>query len=341
MERVSRDSIGPKAFAGKRGAQAVPAGWGRERGNMGGSPFLQKVSPPRFFIPQSSPSKHPSPRQCPPGSCRPPQPDRGVRRRSRQWARQLPRSGAGAVKRPCRSLETYRIMLTLPSSTGAAMQATPEGVFGADVVHELAHGLDVAGVEFRGKHLHAVDLHDLGHEIPALPGRGLRGGLFQILAEPAGFLSRRPSSLATSPPGCVLSMAASWCSSSLMARACLRAFQPVAASMRRVPAAMPLSDRMTKLPAWPVLCRCVPPQSSRRTRCNPGLPMVTTRTVSPYFSPNRRHSAHVDGGLLAHELGGQRVVGHDRGVHVAFHGGQLFRGHGRDVREVEAQCDPA
>lgn len=47
-----------------------------------------------------------------------------------------------------------------------------------------------------------------------------------------------------------------------------------------------------------------------------------------------RHSAHVDGGLLAHELGGQRVVGHDRGVHVAFHGGQLFRGHGRDVREV-------
>ena len=51
-----------------------------------------------------------------------------------------------------------------------------------------------------------------------------------------------------------------------------------------------------------------------------------------------RHSAHVDGGLLAHELGGQRVVGHDRGVHVAFHGGQLFRGHGRDVREVEAQA---
>ena len=51
-----------------------------------------------------------------------------------------------------------------------------------------------------------------------------------------------------------------------------------------------------------------------------------------------RHGAHVDGGLLAHELGGQRVVGHDRGVHVALHGGQLLRGHGRDVREVEAQA---
>ena len=91
MERVSRDSIGPKAFAGKRGAQAVPAGLGKGKGKHGGAPpFSRKFAPPRFFIPQSSPSKHPSPRQCPPGSCRRPEPDRGVRRRNRRWARQLP-----------------------------------------------------------------------------------------------------------------------------------------------------------------------------------------------------------------------------------------------------------
>ena len=73
------------------GVEPCACRFGKGKGETwGGSPFLQKVSPPRFFIPQSSPSKHPSPRQCPPGSCRRPEPDRGVRRRNRQWARQLP-----------------------------------------------------------------------------------------------------------------------------------------------------------------------------------------------------------------------------------------------------------
>ena len=42
-----------------------------------------------------------------------------------------------------------------------------------------------------------------------------------------------------------------------------------------------VSCRMRKGPTSPVCARCVPPQSSREKSS-----MLTTRTVSPYFSPN-------------------------------------------------------
>ena len=79
-----------KSFAGKRGAQAVPAGLGKGKGKHGGAPpFSRKFPLPDFYSPIFA-FKHPSPRQCPPGSCLRPEPDRGVRRRNRRWARQLP-----------------------------------------------------------------------------------------------------------------------------------------------------------------------------------------------------------------------------------------------------------
>ena len=53
------------------------------------------------------------------------------------------------------------------------------------------------------------------------------------------------------------------------------------ASMRRTPAATPLSATMTKRPMSPVARTCVPPHSST---LKPGID--TTRTRSPYFSPN-------------------------------------------------------
>ena len=52
--------------------------------------------------------------------------------------------------------------------------------------------------------------------------------------------------------------------------------------MRRTPAAMPDSPVTRIRPMSPVRCTCVPPQSS--TEKPP--PIVSTRTSSPYFSPN-------------------------------------------------------
>ncbi|MCY1532495.1 hypothetical protein D9M68_677750 [compost metagenome] len=59
-----------------------------------------------------------------------------------------------------------------------------------------------------------------------------------------------------------------------------RALSPVMASMRRTPAATPPSETILNRPISPVRPTCVPPQSSREK------PMSSTRTVSPYFSPN-------------------------------------------------------
>ena len=76
------------------------------------------------------------------------------------------------------------------------------------------------------------------------------------------------SSLATSRNSC------SW----LFIRA--SAVGPVVASTRRMPAATPPSEVILNTPMSPVRATCVPPQNSRE------LPMSSTRTSSPYFSPN-------------------------------------------------------
>jgi hypothetical protein len=56
---------------------------------------------------------------------------------------------------------------------------------------------------------------------------------------------------------------------------------PVTASILRTPAAIAFLDK-GEGPMSPVRAQCVPPQSSR---LKPGTD--TTRTLSPYFSPNR------------------------------------------------------
>ena len=56
---------------------------------------------------------------------------------------------------------------------------------------------------------------------------------------------------------------------------------PVSASMRRTFAALEPSDAIAKMPIAAVLATWVPPQSSRETPST-----STTRTQSPYFSPN-------------------------------------------------------
>src|SRR5450830_519155 len=59
------------------------------------------------------------------------------------------------------------------------------------------------------------------------------------------------------------------------------AFSPVTASTRRIPAATPPSATILNKPISPVRDTCVPPHSSRE------VPMDSTRTSSPYFSPNK------------------------------------------------------
>jgi len=58
------------------------------------------------------------------------------------------------------------------------------------------------------------------------------------------------------------------------------AFCDVRASILLTPAATALSDTILKSPICPVACTCVPPHSST------DFPKLTTRTCSPYFSPN-------------------------------------------------------
>ena len=83
----------------------------------------------------------------------------------------------------------------------------------------------------------------------------------------------------TKSPGWVLSTAAA--SLILSSRSCkkCKAFCPVTASTRRIPAATPLSETILRVPISPVRATCVPPQSSFE------LPISSTRTSSPYFSP--------------------------------------------------------
>ena len=68
----------------------------------------------------------------------------------------------------------------------------------------------------------------------------------------------------------------------------MRAALPVSASMRRTPAATPESESTEISPMSPVLRTCVPPQSSTDQPSVLPLPspIATTRTSSPYFSPN-------------------------------------------------------
>ena len=69
---------------------------------------------------------------------------------------------------------------------------------------------------------------------------------------------------------------------SSLALARISRFLPVTASMRRMPAATDASLMILKQPIWAVFLTWVPPQNSV------DQPQTsTTRTISPYFSPNR------------------------------------------------------
>ena len=62
----------------------------------------------------------------------------------------------------------------------------------------------------------------------------------------------------------------------------LYASTPTKASTRRTPAPIDDSPRSFTTPSWPERSTWVPPHSSRAQS-----PTLTTRTTSPYFSPNK------------------------------------------------------
>ena len=72
------------------------------------------------------------------------------------------------------------------------------------------------------------------------------------------------------------------------------------ASMRRTPEATENSLSMWNTPTLAVLSRWVPPQNSTEKP----WPMSTTRTVSPYFSPNRAMAPR----CLASSMGSTSVL---------------------------------
>ena len=75
----------------------------------------------------------------------------------------------------------YRIMLTLPSSTGRHAGYAGRHL-GADVVHELAHGLDLLASSFAASTFTPLISTTLDMRSPPCPDAALRGGLFQIAA---------------------------------------------------------------------------------------------------------------------------------------------------------------
>src|SRR5450830_187507 len=81
--------------------------------------------------------------------------------------------------------------------------------------------------------------------------------------------------------GCALRAAAASLMRLLSDCTNVSAFSPVTASTRRIPAATPPSATILNKPISPVRDTCVPPHSSRE------VPMDSTRTSSPYFSPNK------------------------------------------------------
>ncbi len=83
-------------------------------------------------------------------------------------------------------------------------------------------------------------------------------------------------------PGCALRMSVSWRTTSRSRARYSKPSMPVSASMRRLPAPTEPSDVMTTVPICDERSTCVPPQSSR----DQGPPISTTRTSSPYVSPN-------------------------------------------------------
>src|SRR5499433_328514 len=102
-----------------------------------------------------------------------------------------------------------------------------------------------------------------------------------------------------------LSSAAAALASSPRCRACLRAAVPVSASIRRTPAATALSPSAAMTPISPVRLTCVPPHNStdQPMVLPPPSPMATTRTSSPYFSPNSARAPDAFDLLGRHRLG--------------------------------------
>src|SRR5450759_4551868 len=118
----------------------------------------------------------------------------------------------------------------------------------------------------------------------------------------------------------------------------LRASRPVSASRRRTPAATPESVTPLIKPISPVRLTWVPPHSSIDQPSVLPLPspIATTRTSSPYFSPNSARAG--DAGVVErHQPRGHRGILQHEVVGDVFHALDFLRRQRLGMREVEAQ----
>ena len=70
-----------------------------------------------------------------------------------------------------------------------------------------------------------------------------------------------------------------------------------------------------------------------------GLPAFASHSKDTHgfavFLAEQGHGPSGQGFLARHFARGHRQIGHNGAVDVAFHGGQLLRGQGRNMRKVE------
>ena len=120
--------------------------------------------------------------------------------------------------------------------------------------------------------------------------------------------------------------------------------RPVSASMRRTPAATALSPTIVTRPMSPVRATWVPPHSSIENGAvgvvaADRAPMETTRTSSPYFSPNSASAPDCDRLVDRHQAG-RRPASFCSTTRLAMSStrGELLVADRLRVREVEAQA---
>ena len=118
-----------------------------------------------------------------------------------------------------------------------------------------------------------------------------------------------------------------------------RAALPVRASRRRTPAATPASATIEIRPISPVRRTWVPPQSSTdQPRPLPvGSPIDTTRTSSPYFSPNRARAPEFFASSTLIRRVSTGVFCSTISLAMSSISDQFLRGDRLGVDEVEAQ----
>src|SRR6185295_3162555 len=150
-----------------------------------------------------------------------------------------------------------------------------------ELIERLAQRLGVRALHRGGQHLRPLTVTACEARSTPCPEASFSLSFASSFSSVFFSSIRLLTAFSTMPaPACARTCrATSWNSCSCLSTSA-SALVPVVASMRRTPEATPPSDVTLNRPMSPVRATCVPPQNSRDE------PMSSTRTSSPYFSPN-------------------------------------------------------